>query len=118
MQYSKNSGIHFNKIIHSTGSTATQVGLLLGQSIGAYDATIIGMAASQKAGVQKERIRQLAATTAQMLEIPFDDSRIVVDDGFIGPGYAIKSEEGENAATMFALLEGVLLDSGPVNRAP
>ena len=111
MQYSKNSGIHFNKIIHSTGSTATQVGLLLGQSIGAYDATIIGMAASQKAGVQKERIRQLAATTAQMLEIPFDDSRIVVDDGFIGPGYAIESEEGENAATMFALLEGVLLDS-------
>lgn len=111
MQYSKNSGIHFNKIIHSTGSTATQVGLLLGQSIGAYDATIIGMAASQKAGVQKERIRQLASTTAQMLEIQFDDSRIVVDDGFIGPGYAIESEEGENAATMFALLEGVLLDS-------
>jgi len=111
MQYSKNSGIHFDKIIHSTGSTATQVGLLLGQSIGAYDATIIGMAASQKASVQKERIRQLASTTAEMLEIPFDESRIVVDDGFIGPGYAIESEEGDNAATMFALLEGVLLDS-------
>ncbi len=111
IQYSKNSGIHFNKIIHSTGSTATQVGLLLGQCIGAYDATIIGMAASQKASVQKERIRQLASTTAQILEIPFDDSRLVVDDRFIGPGYAIESEEGENATTMFALLEGVLLDS-------
>lgn len=111
VQYSKNSGIHFNKIIHSTCSAATHVGLLLGQTIGAYDSAIIGMAASQKASVQKERIRQLASTTAEMLDVPFDESKIVVDDGFIGPGYAVESDEGENAATMFALLEGILLDS-------
>lgn len=111
VQYSKNSGIHFNKIIHSTGSTATQVGLLLGQCISQYDTTIIGMAASQKANVQGERVRELALTTAQMLEIPFDNSKIVVDDRFIGPGYAIQSEEGESATSMFALQEGVLLDS-------
>jgi 1-aminocyclopropane-1-carboxylate deaminase/D-cysteine desulfhydrase-like pyridoxal-dependent ACC family enzyme len=111
VQYSKNSGIHFNKIVHSTGSTATQVGLLLGQCISEYDTTIIGMAASQKAEIQIGRIRRLALATAQMLEITFDDSRIVVDDKFIGPGYAMRSEEGENATSMFALLEGVLLDS-------
>ena len=39
------------------------------------------------------------------------DSAIVIDDRFIGPGYAIESEEGKNAATLFAELEGVLLDS-------
>ena len=111
IQYSKDSGIHFNKIIHSTGSTATQVGLLLGQCISEYDTTIIGIAASQKADVQKERIRELALATAQMLETPFDDSKIVVDDRFIGPGYAIQSEEGENATNLFVLQEGVLLDS-------
>jgi L-cysteate sulfo-lyase len=110
IHYSEDSGVHFNNIIHSTGSTATQVGLLLGQCISEYDTTIIGMAASQKAGIQKERIRQLASATAQMLEIQFDESRIVVDDRFIGPGYAIQSEEGEDAARMFALTEGVLLD--------
>lgn len=117
VQYSKNSGILFNKIIHSTGSTATQVGLLLGQCISGYDTTIIGMAASQKADVQSNRIRQLALATAKMLEIPFDDARIVVDDMFIGPGYAIQSEEGENATNMFALLEGVLLDSVYTSKA-
>jgi len=111
VRYSNNSGVHFNKIIHSTGSAATQVGLLLGQCISGYDTTIIGMAASQKADVQNDRIRQLALATAKMLEIPFDDARIVVDDRFIGPGYAIRSEEGDNATNMFALLEGVLLDS-------
>ncbi len=111
IQYSRNTGVHFNKIIHATGSTATQVGLLLGQCIGEYDTTIIGMAASQKTNIQNERIRQLALATAQILEIQFDDSKIVVDDRFIGPGYAIQSEDGENATSMFALLEGVLLDS-------
>jgi len=111
IQYSRNSGIHFNKIFHSTGSTATQVGLLLGQCISEYDTAIIGMSASQKANVQSERIRELALATAQMLEIPFDDSKIVVDDRFIGPGYAIQSDEGNNATSMFALQEGVLLDS-------
>ena len=38
-------------------------------------------------------------------------SESVVDDRFIGPGYAIESEEGRNAAKLFAVLEGVLLDS-------
>lgn len=111
IQYSRNSGVRFNRIIHSTGSTATQVGLLLGQCISGYDTTIIGMAASQKADVQYERIRQLALDTAKLLEIQFDDSRIVVDDRFIGPGYAIKSDEGEKATSLFAFLEGILLDS-------
>ncbi|MFC1796809.1 1-aminocyclopropane-1-carboxylate deaminase/D-cysteine desulfhydrase [Pseudomonadota bacterium] len=110
-QYSHSSGIHFDSIIHSTGSTATQAGLLLGQCISAYETTIIGMAASQKADVQIERIRKLALSTAQMLEIQFDESRIVVDDGFIGPGYAIQSEEGKKAARLFAVMEGVLLDN-------
>jgi len=117
VQYSKNSGILFNKIIHSTGSTATQVGLLLGQSISGYDTTIIGIAASQKADVQSNRIRELALATAKMIEIPFDDARIVVDDRFIGPGYAIQSKEGENATNMFALFEGVLLDSVYTSKA-
>ena len=33
VHYSDQSGIHFDKIIHSTGSTATAVGLILGQCI-------------------------------------------------------------------------------------
>jgi 1-aminocyclopropane-1-carboxylate deaminase/D-cysteine desulfhydrase-like pyridoxal-dependent ACC family enzyme len=110
LQYSHSSGIHFDNIIHSTGSAATQAGLLLGQCISEYDSTIIGMAASQKAGVQFERVRKLALSTAHMLEIQFDESRIVVEDGFIGPGYAIQSEEGRKAAKLFAVMEGVLLD--------
>ena len=44
-----------------------------------------------------------------MLGVSIDESMIVVDDRFIGPGYAIPSREGKEAARMFADLEGVLL---------
>jgi 1-aminocyclopropane-1-carboxylate deaminase/D-cysteine desulfhydrase-like pyridoxal-dependent ACC family enzyme len=111
VKYSEMSGVHFDKIIHSTGSTATQVGLLLGQCISGYDTTVIGMAASQKSEIQVERIRNLAVPTAQLLGVRFDESRIVVEDGYIGPGYAIESQEGIKATRKFAIMEGVLLDS-------
>jgi len=111
IQYSQNSNVHFDKIIHSTGSTATQAGLLLGQSISEYNTTIVGMAASQKAKIQCERIRELTQATANMLNIQFDKSKIVVEDRFIGPGYAIPSNEGKKAAKTFAVMEGVLLDN-------
>jgi 1-aminocyclopropane-1-carboxylate deaminase/D-cysteine desulfhydrase-like pyridoxal-dependent ACC family enzyme len=110
IHYSQSSGVHFNTIIHSTGSTATQAGLVLGQCISGYDTSVIGMAASQKEDIQVERIRGLAATTARMLDIHFDESLVVVDDSFIGPGYAIQSEAGNDAAGLFAATEGILLD--------
>ena len=110
VQYSHSTGVHFDKIILSTGSTGTQAGLVLGQCISGYDVTIIGMTASQKADVQYKRIHDLASSTARMLDIQFDESSIVVEHGFIGDGYAIPSQEGREAAKMFAAMEGLLLD--------
>ena len=105
VQHSQKSGVHFHKIVLSTGSTGTQVGLLLGQTISGYDTTIIGMAASRKSDVQCGLVRDLALPTAQMLGIQFDTSTIVVDDQSLGPGYAIPSREGQEAAKMFATVE-------------
>ena len=100
VHYSQGSGVHFNTVIHSTGSTATQAGLVLGQCISAYDTSIIGMAAAQKKDIQVERVRELASSTACMLDIQYDETKIVVDDRFIGPGYAIPSDAGNDAARL------------------
>ncbi len=110
VHFSQSSGVHFSTIIHSTGSTATQAGLVLGQCISDYDTTVIGMAASQKKAIQVERVRELASATAHMLDMQFDAAKIVVDDAFIGPGYALQSEAGNGAARLFAHTEGILLD--------
>lgn len=110
VHYSQTSGLHFDTVIHSTGSTATQAGLVLGQCISGYDTSIIGMAASQKEDIQVERVRELASSTARMLDIHYDEAKVVVDDRFIGPGYAIPSDAGNDAARLFAGMEGILLD--------
>ncbi len=110
VHYSTHEEVHFNAIVHSTGSTATQVGLLLGSSISEYETRNIGIASSQPADVQIRRINDLALPTANMLDIPFDGKNTIVEDAYIGPGYAIPSEEGMAAAKLFSTKEGVLLD--------
>ncbi|MCP3918967.1 MAG: pyridoxal-phosphate dependent enzyme [bacterium] len=108
--YSAATGVHFDKIVVPTGSTATQVGLLLGQSITGYATSVIAVAISQKADVQRRRVLDLAVSTAAMLGTAFDESSLRIDDDFLGDGYAEPSAAGQAAVRTFAHLEGVLLD--------
>ena len=110
VEFSRRSGVHFSHILHSTSSAGTQAGLALGQCISGYDTRVLGICASVKADIQSERILALVRSTALLLGIQFDETKIVVDDQFIGPGYAIPSVGGKRAVTLFATLEGILLD--------
>jgi len=110
LDFSYRSGIYFSHIIHSTSSAGTQAGLVVGQCISSHETQIIGISASLKASAQSERVRKLAWSTAQMIGTSIDQTKIIVDDSFVGPGYAQASKEGENAAKLFARLEGILLD--------
>jgi L-cysteate sulfo-lyase len=110
IDFSYQTDIHFSHIIHSTSSAGTQAGLVLGQCISAYDTCILGISASLEAHLQSERVHKLALSTAHLLGVQLDETKISVDDKFIGPGYAIPSEEGKNAVKLFATLEGILLD--------
>lgn len=110
IDYSQRSKVHFPHIIHSTSSAGTQAGLVLGQCISGYDTQILGINASLESRLQEEKIRDLAQTTANILGAGFDKNQINVDAGFIGPGYAVPSEEGSDAVKLFASLEGILLD--------
>ncbi len=110
LDFSYHSGVHFSHIVHSTSSAGTQAGLILGQCISTYDTRILGVGASLRANAQSKRVRELAVSTARMLGIQFDETKIFIDDKFIGPGYATPSEEGRNAVKLFAAMEGILLD--------
>jgi len=60
-----------------------------------------------KADLQHERVRELAPTTVDMFEVKLIETKVIVADGFTGPGVAVPSEEGKNAARLFASLEEV-----------
>lgn len=108
--FSARTGVHFSHVMHSTSSAGTQAGLVVGQCIADYDTRVVGVSASRSASDQSKLVRELAQSTAKLLDRPIDLSRVIVDDGFIGPGYAKASREGEMAAQTFAELEGILLD--------
>jgi 1-aminocyclopropane-1-carboxylate deaminase/D-cysteine desulfhydrase-like pyridoxal-dependent ACC family enzyme len=110
LDFSYRFGIHFSHIMHSTSSAGTQAGLVLGQCISNYGTKIIGISASLNTTAQSERIRDLVLPTAEMIGASFDQAKILVDDCFIGPGYAQTSKEGKNAAMLLSRMEGILLD--------
>jgi 1-aminocyclopropane-1-carboxylate deaminase/D-cysteine desulfhydrase-like pyridoxal-dependent ACC family enzyme len=110
LDFSYRSGIHFSHIIHSTSSAGTQAGLVVGQCISRYETEIIGISASLTSSDQSERVCELAWSTANLIGTPIHQKKIIVDDSFVGPGYAQASKEGEQAAKLFARMEGILLD--------
>ena len=93
------------------GNKTRKLDYLVGDAVAKKaDTRVLGVSASLRAEAQSERVRELASSTARMLGTQLDETKILVDDRFVGPGYAVPSEEGENAVNMFAALEGILLD--------
>ncbi|MCF8096060.1 MAG: pyridoxal-phosphate dependent enzyme [Desulfobacteraceae bacterium] len=109
-EFSERTGVHFPYMVHSTSSAGTQAGLVVGQSIAGYETRVIGISASRSVSDQREQVRELAVSTDRLLGTVTDPEKIIVDDGFVGPGYAEASKEGEMAAQTFAKMEGILLD--------
>jgi len=109
-EFSERTRVHFSHIVHSTSSAGTQAGLVVGQCIAKYETQVIGISASRTTHEQFKLVHGLAQSTAQLLGRQMDPSKIIVDDGFLGPGYTQASKEGEIASQVFAELEGILLD--------
>ena len=109
-EFSERTGVHFSHIVHSTSSAGTQAGLVVGQCIVNYETQVIGISASRTTCEQFKIVLELAQSTAQLLGREIDPKKIIVDDGFVGPGYAHASKEGEIASQAFAEMEGILLD--------
>jgi 1-aminocyclopropane-1-carboxylate deaminase/D-cysteine desulfhydrase-like pyridoxal-dependent ACC family enzyme len=111
VHFSTQTHIHFDHIIHATGSAGTAAGLLIGQNLSKYPAQLTGMAISQDAGTKKKRILDLADECSQMLNMDLSTSCLTIDDAYIGPGYPISTIEGGTAVKLFGNLEGIFLDS-------
>jgi 1-aminocyclopropane-1-carboxylate deaminase/D-cysteine desulfhydrase-like pyridoxal-dependent ACC family enzyme len=108
--FSDRTGIRFTHLLHSSSSAGTQAGLVVGQCIAGLETKVIGISASRTASDQSYLVRELADSTARLLGTSVQSERIIVDDRFVGPGYAKASDEGHAAARIFAEQEGILLD--------
>ena len=111
LQQIKAQNLEPKLIVVATGSAGTQAGLVAGFHAHDCDIPIMGISVRQPHDVQVENVYQLAVKTAALLtDRSLPRFRVLVDDGYVGPGYGIPTEGTIAATNMLAQHEGILLD--------
>ena len=109
-QFNANS-IEFNCLIHATGSTGTQAGLVSGLSALSSELPVLGISVRQNRERQIDAVWNLVKKTVEKLNnIDIQRDKILVDDHYVGKGYAIPTDGTLEAIDLLAKTEGILLD--------
>lgn len=105
-------GVQPTAMYFAAGGGGTHGGIIMGAKLYGLDFAIKGVLVEGKAEAGVERGYRVTGWTAERLGIdnPVAKSDIVCDDGHVGEGYGIPTEEGLAAIKLLARTEGVLLD--------
>jgi 1-aminocyclopropane-1-carboxylate deaminase/D-cysteine desulfhydrase-like pyridoxal-dependent ACC family enzyme len=106
------AGIEPTAIVHTSTSGGTHAGLLVGRQLSGRDIRIIGVDVGGIHGDPAQSLLDLAKHSADRinaeLELGRSDVEITTDQ--LGTGYAVPSEAGNDAISLLARSEAVLLD--------
>jgi L-cysteate sulfo-lyase len=104
--------LSFDAIVHASGSSGTQSGLVVGTAALLPAVRILGIDIdAEPERVRRDVVRLSYELAAYLHQKPEDlDQRIEVIAGYAGPGYGIPTPEMVEAVSLFARLEGILLD--------
>lgn len=97
-------------VVHATGSTGTQAGLLAGFAAIHSATRVLGVSVRQPEARQVEAVADLARRTSPLVGGTVRDEDVLVDDRWVGPGYGVPTDEMIAAVRLMAATEGVLLD--------
>lgn len=107
----RENGKKFDYIVHCTGSSSTQAGLLAGFTALGENIRVIGVADDYETEIKKKRVLQLAnevlkliGSTARIME---DDVEIVASDDNV---YGVSDEKTFEGIKMLARREGIICD--------
>lgn len=113
LQQSLERGFKPEFIVHSTGSVATQVGLVLGfKLLGVSDIKVVGIACGGTAKDLKERGLRLAGSTIKLLgaDITITPDDFIIYDQYTFGGYGVITKEVVEVIQNVAKKEAILLD--------
>jgi len=103
-------GIEFDAIIHASSSAGTQAGLVAGKAASGWPGSIIGIDVAKTKAVLEKEVVDLARATAAEIGIAVDSSSVIVDDGYMGEAYAVRTPGCREAVELFARRLGIFLD--------
>ena len=104
--------LSINHVVHATGSTGTQAGLLVGLEGSNSAIPVYGISVRSNKAVQEENVHKLAQTTAKKVGVKggISRERVVANSDYVGPGYGQPTDGMREAVTMLAQTEAILLD--------
>ncbi len=99
-------------VVHGTGSTGTQAGLVAGLAAMNSPAKVLGISVRQPEVKQVDAVQDLAERAAAKIGCEGAVSRdmVLVDDRWVGGGYGVPTDSMVDALLLLARVEGVLLD--------
>ena len=106
-------GIHFDYLVHATGSGGTHAGLVMGAKAFNTGTKILaaatGWGESAKLGA---KVRTIVEESKKRYDLDFtlDDEDIVVYGEYAGEGYGIMDERKLGAVQLIAQTEGIMID--------
>jgi len=107
----ENNKYNFSHIVHATGSSGTQAGLLAGRKYFNCSIPVTGICIRYDKVTQINRVYTEAKRTCEKLQCNIlDKSEVIVYDEYIGPGYGEPSDSMIEATNLLAKKEAILLD--------
>jgi D-cysteine desulfhydrase family pyridoxal phosphate-dependent enzyme len=112
-------GEHFDRVLFATSSGGTQAGLIAGARRHGLNTIIDGISVDQGASELSIQVAELATSILKLMDEDGDIKQkdVLVDDRFLGEGYAVVGTLEREAIRLFARHEGLLLDPVYTGRA-
>ena len=112
LQQANDLGLRIDCVVHGTGSTGTQGGLVCGLEGANAGIDVLGICVRRPAPAQEEAVYRTASATAEHLGIRggLERVRVKANDDYVGRGYGMPTAGTLEAIRLAALHEGLLLD--------
>jgi D-cysteine desulfhydrase family pyridoxal phosphate-dependent enzyme len=119
MEELKDQDLGFDEIVLASSSGGTQAGLMVGARQVGYTGRILAISVDRRAPELRTLVAGLANQTSEFLGLgfTFNPDEVLVEDGYLGGGYAVVGELERQAVSFFAQTEGLLLDPVYTGRA-
>lgn len=105
--------LRIDHLVHATGSSGTQAGLVLGMEGMNTGIPVYGIGVRAPKQKQEEMVYDLAQRTAEYMGLSPDvvaRDKVVANCDYVGDGYGLPTDAMVEAVKMLAQYEGILLD--------
>ena len=112
LQQAKDKELRIDHVVHATGSTGTQAGLVTGFEGAKSGVAVLGISVRLPREQQEEAVYSLVKRTAEFIGIEggVKQAAVIADGNYFGPGYGMPTPGMIEAVELTARHEGILLD--------